>query len=258
MSNTKNRRADRKAGVKPQTGNREKSLRERMADDLQLRGLRKRTHDGYLREVRKLACHYNLAPDQLSEQQVGDYLLYLINDCQFAPGSLKVAYNGIKFFYTQTEPRDWSILTKLRIPKQITKPDVMTKGEVHQLLGAVNQTYHRVFFATLYSLGLRLEEGLHLQVRDLDAQRMTVHIHRGKGAKDRYLPLPTSTLALLRSYWSTHRNPKLLFPAIGRNKKAAPTADKTMNGSTVQGCMQRVVERLGFKKRLRHTRFAIA
>ena len=63
-----------------------KSLRERMSQDLQLRGLAQRTHDGYLREVRKLACHYNLPPDQLSEQQVGDYLLYLINVCNFAPG----------------------------------------------------------------------------------------------------------------------------------------------------------------------------
>ena len=99
-----------------------RSLRERMSQDLQLRGMAKRTHDGYLREVRKLACYYNSPPDQLSEQQVGDYLLYLINDCNFAPGSLSVAYSGIKFFYTVTEPRDWDVLKKLRRPKQKTLP----------------------------------------------------------------------------------------------------------------------------------------
>ena len=75
------------------------SLRERMSRDLQLRGMARRTHDGYLREVRKLAAYYNTPPDQLSEQQVAEYLLYLINECNFAPGSLGVAYSGIKFFY---------------------------------------------------------------------------------------------------------------------------------------------------------------
>ena len=90
----------------PQRAKSPRSLRERMSQDLKLRGMAKRTHDGYLREVRKLACHFNLPPDQLSEQQVGDYLLYLINDCQFAPGSLRVAYSGIKFFFTYTEPSD--------------------------------------------------------------------------------------------------------------------------------------------------------
>lgn len=227
-----------------------RSLRQRMSQDLQLQGKALRTHNGYLREVRKLACYYNSPPDQLTEQQVGDYLLHLINDRNFAPGSLSVAYSGIKFFYTITEPRDWNVLKKLRRPKQKTLPSVLTVDEVHRLIGAVKQHRHAAFFWTIYSLGLRLEEGLHLQVADIDANRMMVHIHRGKGAKDRYLPLPKSTLAILREYWSTHRNPVLLFPAIGRNKKAAATAKTTMNPSTVQGCMKLVVEALGIKKKV--------
>ena len=116
-----------------------KTLRERMSQDLQLRGMAKRTQEGYLREVRKLACYYNTPPDRLSESQVADYLLYLINDCEFAPGSLRVAYSGLKFFYTYTEPRDWDVLKKLRIPKQKTLPDVLSMGEVRQLMAAVRQ-----------------------------------------------------------------------------------------------------------------------
>ena len=233
-----------------QSSSENRSLRERMSQDLKLRGMAQRTHDGYLREVRKLACHYHRSPDQLTEQQVGDYLLYLINDCQFAPGSLRVAYSGIKFFYTHTEPRPWDILHKLRIPKQKTLPDVLTTDEVHQLIAAVKQPRNAVYFWTVYSLGLRLEEGLQLQVGDLDAKRMMVHVHRGKGAKDRYLPLPESTLQILRNYWVTHRNPQLLFPAIGRNKQAAATTTRAMDATTVQGCMKRVVAKLQFKKRV--------
>ncbi len=177
-----------------------------MSRDLQLLGRAKRTHDGYLREVRKLACHYNTAPDQLSQQQVADYLLYLINDCQFAPGSLKVTYSALKMFYSITCPRDWDVLKKLRVPKQKTLPDVLTSEQVQQLIAATKRHHHAAFFWTLYTLGLRLQEGLNLQIGDIDSKRMTVHVHRGKGAKDRYLPLPESTLHVLRNYWKQHRN----------------------------------------------------
>ncbi len=209
----------------------ESSLRKRMREDLQLQGMKIRTEKGYLREVRKLACFYNLPPDQLAEQQVADYLLHLINERDFAPGSLKVTYSGLKFFFKHTCPREWEILKKLRVPKQKTLPDVLTPGEVQQLLGAVQQHHNGAFLLTLYSLALRLEEGLNLQIGDIDSQRMMVHIHRGKGAKDRFLPLPQNTLQVLREYWSTHRNPKWLFPANGRNRKSAATATRPMNAS---------------------------
>ncbi len=246
MSRASNNAAANNSSVRKtasrETSSERPSLRERMSQDLQLRGMSPRTQKDYLREVRKLACHDNSPPDQRTERQVGDYLLYLINDCDFAPGSLGVAYSGIKFFYTFTEPRDWDVLKKLRRPKQKTLPSVLTIDQVHRLIAAVKQHRNTVYFWTVYTLGLRLEEGLHLQVGDLDAQRMMVHVHRGKGAKDRYLPLPKCTLAILRGYWSTHRNPLLLFPAIGRNKQAASTTTRPMDATTVQGCMQRVVE----------------
>jgi len=227
-----------------------RSLWQRMSQDLQLTGKAKRTHDGYLREVRKLACFYNLPPDQLSQQQVGDYLLNLINKCKYAPGTLKVSYNGIKFFFTYTCPRDWDVLKKLRIPKQTTLPDVLTIGEVHSIVGATRQHHNAAFFWTVYTLGLRLEEGLNLQIGDIDSARMMVHIHRGKGAKDRFLTLPESTLQVLRSYWATHRNPKFLFPANGRSRKSASTSTRPMSGSAVQGCMQRVVKGLRLTKNI--------
>ncbi len=227
-----------------------RTLRERMSADLHLRGMAQRTHDGYLREVRKLAAYYHVSPDQLTEQQVADYLLHLINDCEFAPGSLRVAYSGIKFFYTFTEPREWQVLTKLRIPKQKTLPDVLSIDEVHRLISAVKETRNAVYFWTVYSLGLRMQEGLNLQVGDIDAQRMLIHVHRGKGAKDRFLPLPAATLRLLRDYWGTHRNPKLLFPQVGRGKHQAATTTKPMDPTTVQGCMKRVVAQLRLEKRV--------
>jgi integrase/recombinase XerD len=223
-------------------------LRRRMQQDLQLAGLSERTHEAYLRAVRQLAAHFKTPPDQITEQQLREYFLYLRNDKKFAAPSLKIAFCGIKFFYTHTVPRDWQTLAKIKIPRPKTLPDVLTTDEVRRLIEAVRTPHNKAYFWTVYSLGLRLNEGLHLQVGDIDSQRMLVHVHRGKGAKDRYVPLPPKTLSVLREYWTTHRNPTWLFPATGRDHAQAATATRPMNKSSVQGAMRRVVVELGFKK----------
>lgn len=219
-----------------------------MSQDLQLLGRAKRTHDGYLREIRKLACYFGQAPDQLTQQQVADYLLYLINEREFAPGSLKVTYSALKFFYTVTCPRDWDVLKKIKVPKQKTLPSVLAIQQVHQLIGATRQFHNAALLWTLYTLALRLEEGLNLNVADIDAKRMTIHIHRGKGAKDRLLPLPQSTLNVLRAYWKQHRNAELIFPANGRNRNSAARATTTMGASSVQRCVKRTAAAIAIGK----------
>lgn len=219
-----------------------------MSQDLQLLGRAKRTHDGYLREIRKLACYYNTAPDQLTQQQVADYLLHLINDRAFAPGSLKVTYSALKFFYGTTCPRDWEVLKKIKVPKQKTLPTVLTIGEVHRLIKATRLHHNAALLWTLYSLALRLEEGLNLHTSDIDSKRMTVHIHRGKGAKDRLLPLPVSTLKVLRNYWKQHRNECLLFPSSGRKPILAAKATTPMSASAVQSCVKQTAKAVGIGK----------
>lgn len=223
-------------------------LRQRLIEDLQLAGLSERTQVAYVRAVRQLAKHFGLPPDQISEPQLRDYLLYLKNDKQFAAGSLKIAFCGIRFFYQHTVPREWETLRRLRIPKQRTLPDVLTPDEVRQLIGAVRTLHNRTYLWTVYSCGLRLSEGLQLQVGDVDGKRMMLHVHRGKGAKDRYVILPSVTLTRLREYWSTHRHPSLLFPAVGRSGKRAAAATEPMGRASVQGALKRVVQQVGIRK----------
>lgn len=225
-------------------------LYQRMSDDLNLEGKGKRTHDGYLREVRKLAEFCQLTPDLISEQQLRQYFLYLMNEREYAYGSLRVAYSGIKFFYTRSCKKDWETLRtmKLRIAK--TLPEVITRQQVQDVIDECRVPRIAVCLWTIYSLGLRLDEGRHLQVGDIDAERMMVHIHRGKGVKDRYLPLPSDTLLWLREHWKTHRNPTLLFPADGRNHQGASTATTPIATSTVQRAMKVIVEKLGFRKKV--------
>jgi integrase/recombinase XerD len=224
-------------------------LAEKMLQDLQLAGLSERTQEAYLRGVRKFAQWLNLAPDQASENDLRRYLLFIKNDQQWAGNSLKVAYSGLKFFYAHTCPREWPTLAKLRVPKQVKLPTVLTVPEVDQLIGAIRKLALKCFFWTVYSLGLRLQEALHLQVSDIDAARMLVHVRRGKGHKDRLIPLTDKTLQMLRAHWATHRHPQWLFPCEGRDHKQAATATRPMGQTTVQDCIKKVVAQLGWAKR---------
>jgi site-specific recombinase XerD len=232
------------------------SLYERMSEDLHLGGMAKRTHQGYLRAVRQLADFCRLPPDQITEDQLRKFFLHLKNDKEFASGSLKVAYSGIKFFYTRTCKRRWQTLAQMRIKDVKSLPEVLTIDQVHQIIDACTSQRMAVFFWTVYSLGLRLEEGLNLHVGDIDSKRMMVHIHRGKGAKDRYIPLPQSTLLMLRTFWRTHRHPTFLFPADGRNHRGVSQlrgvsrAKTTMSPTAVQDAIKLITNQLNFGKKV--------
>jgi integrase/recombinase XerD len=217
------------------------ALREQMCADLQIAGLSERTQESYLRSVRQLAEHFGRPPDQISEAELRQYFLFLKNEKRLAPASLALTFHGIRFFFRHTVPRDWATLKQLKIPRSKTLPDVLTREEVHRLIAATRTLHNRTYFWTLYSLGLRLTEGLFLQVGDIDGTRKMVHVHRGKGARDRFVPLPTRTLQMLRDYWRTHRHPLWLFPALRRDQKAAPTATHPMPKNSVQGALRRVV-----------------
>jgi integrase/recombinase XerD len=219
-----------------------------MQRDLQLAGMSAGTQEAYIRIVRQLAEHFKTSPDQLSEAQLRDYLLFLKNDKRFAASTLRLAYCGVKFFYTHTAPRDWRILKSLRIPKQRTLPDVLSIAEVQRLIEAMRRPQYKAYFWTVYSLGLRRQEGLQLKVADIDSERMMVHVRCGKGAKDRYVPLPVKTLAVLRSYWATHRNPVWLFPTRGGKHRPAATAASPMTRDSVQNALRRAVQDLQPRK----------
>ncbi len=224
------------------------TLRQRMLQDLQLAGLSERTQEAYLRAVRQLAEHFHTPPDRLGEPQVREYFLHLKNDRKFASASLGIAYSGIKFFYSHTEPRDWPTLRRLRVRREKRLPDVLSVEEVRRLIDSVRTPHNRAYFWAIYSLGLRLNEGLRLQVGDIDSTRKFVHVHCGKGAKDRFVPLPGRTLEVLRAYWKTHRHPLWIFPALGRDGRRTTVADRPMERSSVQGAMRRVVRELKFQK----------
>jgi len=222
---------------------------QRMIDTLQLNGKGERTQQACARSVRMLSEFYGKTPDLLTEQELQEYFLQRKNVNHWSPKTMRICYCGIRFFYVNVLARDWHILSILRAQNEHCLPAVLSVDEVRSVLAYVKTFHNHVYLSTVYSCGLRLDEGLHLEVSDIDSQRMMIHVHRGKGAKDRYVPLPQSTLHLLHQYWRTHRHPRLVFPARGHKTTDAKQAIQPMAKSSVQGAFRHAKFAVGIGKK---------
>ena len=224
-------------------------LKERMIEDLRLRGLSANTQRAYISAVRQLARHYGKPPDRISESELRQYFLYLKNELGLSASSFRIALSGIKFFYHHTLERDWTILNMARPAREKRLPVVLSVEEVCQILSAIRRRHYRVCLTTIYSCGLRRQEGIDLKVGDVDSVRMMVHVRCGKGAKDRYVPLPQRTLDLLRGYWATHRNPIWIFPRPQPSDAySLATATKPMSGTGMLIAFKDAVVKCGIRK----------
>lgn len=223
-------------------------LRQRMIEDMQLRGFAKKTQEAYLRSVRQLAEHYDKSPAEISEEELRQYFLYLKNEKKASRSACTQALCGIKFLFEQTLKRDWPTFELVRPPKEKRLPVVLSREEVHRALGCLRTFRNFVCLSTIYSCGLRLREGVELEGRDVDSERMMVHVRQGKGFKDRYVPLPERTLTLLRQYWASHRHPRWFFP--GQTPGGVPLAEasRPVNPSTVRKALQAACEASGIQK----------
>jgi len=234
-------------------------LRQRFIEDMQLRGYSARTQEAYTRAVRQLAQRYHRSPDKLSEEDLRQYFLYLANEKKWARASTTIALCAIKFFFEHTLQRHWTTLRFVRPPREKKLPVVLSQQEVRRILAEVRIPVYRACLTTIYSCGLRLMEGARLQVADVDSARLVLHIH-GKGKRDRYVPLPQSTLQRLRQFWKTHRSPQWLFPAPTRHGTRWSVVHNSgpVTRSSLQSAFYRALKKAGIHKRahvhtLRHS-----
>lgn len=229
---------------------------QRHLQHLKLKGLQPKTIDAYSRAIRRVGDRFEGQIDSLSEQQLTDYFTDLLSTHSWS--AVKLDLYGLKFYYTHVLRKPWVAPGLVKAPKAQRLPDIVTVAEVQRLIAATRVLSYRVFFFTLYSLGLRLGEGLRLQVGDIDAVRARVHVRDAKGNKDRFVPLPVATHQLLRSFWKVHRNPVLLFPNRQGGLKGSANATTPLDRGGVQTTLHLVVEACGLKKRSRRTACATA
>ena len=213
---------------------------------LQLKGLQPKTIEAYARAIRRAGDYFDHRIDALTEAQLADYFTDLLASHSWS--AVKLDLYGLKFFYTQVLRKPWVAPDLVKPPKVQRLPDIVTVAEAQRLFRATRVVSYRVFFFTLYSLGLRLGEGLRLEVGDIDAARGRVHVRDAKGNRDRFAPLPTATLVLLRRFWQVHRNPVLLFPNRHGGLKGAALAKMPLDRGGVQVTLRKVAEQCGLKK----------
>ncbi len=188
------------------------ALRQRMLEEMQLRRYAVRTQESYVSWVAQLAQHYSKSPEQIATEELRAYFVYLTVERKLSRSSVTTALSAVKFLYEGVLGREWEVFGLVRPRGEKKLPVVLSVEEVQRVLAEVRQPRYKVCLSTIYSCGLRLLEGTHLQVGDIDSGRMVVHVKGGKGNKDRYVPLPQPTLEMLRRYWATHRDPVWLFP----------------------------------------------
>jgi integrase len=192
----------------------------------------------------------------VDEVELRQYLLYLRNEKKAARSTCLVAINGLKFFYRDTLGRLWPSSAFIRLPKEQEKrlAVILSQGEVQGIRSCVRLPPYRVCLSTIYSCGLRLQEGVRLEVADIDSARMVLHLRQSKGHKDRFMPLPERTLELLRVYWASHRHSRWIFR--GQGELSRSTAAKPMCPSSVRRAFGAGLKASRIQKRPLHARAA--
>ena len=213
---------------------------------LRLKGLQPKTIDAYARGMRRIGEYFSYRVDDLGEADMVEYFTAL--KAQHSWSGVKLDLYAWKFFTEHVLGKPWVVPNFIRPPKVSRLPDIVSVAQAQALFDATRVLSYRVFFFTLYSLGLRLGEGLALTVADIDAQRMRVHVRDAKGNRDRLVPLPDATLRALRGHWRLHRHPRLLFPNRASGLAGAHAASSPLDRGGVQRALREVAADCGLKK----------
>ncbi len=196
-------------------------LRTRMEQDLVVRGRSAHTRRAYLRAVRELARYYRRSPAVLTERDVKQYLVYLLEERRLTAATCRQTVCALRFFYEVTlgrSRREFSI----PLAKEAQRlPRILSPDEVTRLLGATSNLKHRLLLMTTYAAGLRVGEVVRLRVTDIDSQRMLIRVEQGKGKRDRYTLLSRRLLTELRQYYRVYRPTEWLFPQRGKDTPMA-------------------------------------
>lgn len=229
-------------------------LRQRLIDEIQLRGFSPRTQETYVSSVTGLARFYRRSPDQINDDELKAYLLYLLREKQLAVNSLIVAVSALRFFYGRVLHRPTAAIEQAlpRMRRPVLRPEVYSVQELERLFALPNlNRKHRAMFMTAYAAGLRISELCHLRIVHLLSDRHQIHMVQGKGNKDRYTLLSPRLLRELRAYWKLYQPKDWLFPS-----SAYP--DRPITAEAVQRAFAKAIKSAGLPDRggphsLRHS-----
>jgi integrase/recombinase XerD len=196
-------------------------LRKIMLEELQRRNYAETTIDCYLRTVEDFSRRFHCSPDRLGPRHIREYQAELFHKRKLSPNTVAQRVAALRFFYTKTLKKAWSIEETPYPKKTLPLPTILSPEEVARLIDAAHPPLHRTLLMALYATGLRRAELARLKVSDVDSQRMVIHVQGGKGRRDRDVLLSPKLLDELRQHWHRlRRKPSVwLFPS--RNSHAS-------------------------------------
>jgi site-specific recombinase XerD len=213
---------------------------KRMAEDMKIRNKAEATIDSYTYHVGRFAEFLGKPLERATPEDVRKFQLHLLEERKVGWSSFNQAVCGLRFLYSNTLPKPWPV-TMIPFGKRPRRlPTVLSVEEVDALLKCTPNLKQRTFLMTLYAAGLRLSEAAALQIADIDSSRMQLRVARGKGNKQRLLPLSPRLLTELRTYWKEYRPARYLFPG--------KTADRPYASTSIQKGIKAAAKRAKIQK----------
>jgi integrase/recombinase XerD len=215
-------------------------LRKRMIEEMEMRNFAPKTIRIYIDVVARFARYFGKSPDRLGAEHVRQYLLHLVHEKKLAWATYKQALAALRYLYRWVL-RGPEVVQDVRCPRPERRlPVVLSFNEVQRFFAAVSSFKHRMILMSAYAAGLRISEVVHLEVTDIDSQRMVIRVHQGKRKKDRYTILSPTLLQMLRHYWVAARPVRYLFPG--------QSLDRPISASVVQRLCKEAQVKAGIDK----------
>src|SRR5215510_4264049 len=220
-------------------------LRKRMLEELQRRRYSSETIRVYLSAVEHFAKYFGKRPDQLGSEHLRQYQLYLLNERKLSVASVIARTSALRFFFLKVLRRPHREIDLVYPKRSERLPQILSEEEVVRLIEAASTSYHRVILMTLYGTGVRRKELCRLKVTDVDSQRMVIHVRKGKGGRDRDVPLSPRLLEVLRAYWKWRKPKTYLFPSYYGARQ-----EKPISSHTVWNAVSAAARRAGIRKKV--------
>lgn len=218
------------------------TLREKMIQQMMLKGYSQRTIRTYVSLLSGLSKHFNCSPDLISIDQIREYLQENIIVKKRSKSWVNQLISAIKFLHCEILHLSWSNLDIPRPMRDKKLPVVLSRSEVGKILSAHKNLKHKAILLTTYSAGLRLSEVCHLKPGDIDSSRMLIRVNHSKGNKDRYSLLSPLTLNLLRAYYKKYRPTTWLFEGMLQGKPVSvSTVTKVFKNALTKAQVNRQV-----------------
>jgi integrase/recombinase XerD len=219
-------------------------LRQLMLDELQRRNYSPNTVRSYIHSVEDFSKYFHRSPERLGPSHIREYQVHLFRDRKLSPVTIQSRCAALRFLFVKALRRPY-LLDKIPFPKRPKKlPTVLSPEEVARLIDSARNLMHRTMLMTLYATGLRRAELCHLKVSDIDSERMVIHVHQGKGSRDRDVLLTPKLLETLREYWRWMKPKTYLFPGTVKNWRA----DVPINEKNVWRAVAEAAKQAGIKK----------